>query len=484
MLRARLARGLKKELRAVYEGAAMGFSDVLSKTALEQAALIRSRHISSAELTRAYLARIESLDSRLNAFVAVFARRALAQAREKDAAVRRGGALPAFHGVPTAIKDLNFVRWTRTRMGSAGSLPLLLPFDDLTVGALRRAGFVFLGKTSTSEVGAMPVTEPAIHPPTRNPWNLEHSSGGSSGGAAAAVAARLVPIAQGSDGGGSIRGPSSFCHLFGIKPSRGRVANPFGRDDKEILYSTGPIARSVEDAATMLDALAGLDIGKPHWAPPPPRRYRELLQHPPPRLKVRVATTSLLGRTDPEIAQAVAGAAKVLEGLGHHVDEGVLPACSLDEFLPVWQHLVASVPLIRWSRAQPITRWLVEQGQRLTPGLALERRRELEARFRAVLDEADVWLMPTTPAPSPRVGTFSDRPPEEAFAEAAVIGAFTAIFNVTGQPAANVPLGLTRAGLPMGLQVSGRPFADDVVLQVSRQLEEAMPWRARVAPLD
>lgn len=461
----------------------MDFSDVLSKTALEQAALIRAKAISSVELTRAYLARIEALEPKLNAFVAVFDRRALAEAKEKDAAVRRGGPLPAFHGVPTAIKDLNFLRWTRTRMGSAGAFPILFPFDDLTVAALRRAGFVFLGKTTTSEVGAMPVTEPAIHAPTRNPWNLEHSSGGSSGGAAAAVAAQLVPIAQGSDGGGSIRGPSSFCHLYGIKPSRGRVANAFGREDKEIIYSTGPIARSVEDAATMLDALAGLDVGKPHWAPAPPRRYRELVQHAPPRLKVRVATTSLLGRTDPELAEAVTKAARVLESLGHDVGEGTLPACSLEEFLPIWQNLVASVPLIRWSRAQPITRWLVDGGKRLSPGLALKRRRELEARFLAVLDEADVWLMPTTPVPAPRVGSFSNRPPEEAFAEAAVIGAFTAIFNVTGQPAASVPLGLTRAGLPMGLQVSGRHFADDVVLQVSRQLEEALPWRSRVAPL-
>jgi amidase len=329
----------------------------------------------------------------------------------------------------------------------------------------------------------MPVTEPDIHAPTRNPWNTEHSSGGSSGGAAAAVAARMLPIAQGSDGGGSIRGPSSFCHLFGFKPSRGRVANSFGRDDKEIIYTCGPLARTVEDAAAMLDVLAGLDHGRPHWAPRPERTYRESLAVLPGKLQIRFSTRAPIGQTDPEIAAAIERTAKVLSDLGHHVEEAPLPECTLEEFLPIWQHLVGAVPLIRWSRTQPITRWLVEAGRALPPGLAVQRQRELARRFLDTFEQADLWLTPTTPVPAPRVGTFANRDPEEAFTEAARIGAFTAAFNVTGQPAANVPLGLTRAGLPMGGQLAGRPFADHVVLAVARQLELAMPWRERVAPL-
>ncbi|MBS2026590.1 MAG: amidase [Deltaproteobacteria bacterium] len=461
----------------------MGWNDVFAATALEQAALIRARSISSEELTRAYLERIERMNPRLNAFVSLFQRRALAAARSKDAALRRGEDLPTFHGVPTAIKDLNVVRWSRTRMGSRGMIPLILPIDDRTTAAVRRGGFVILGKTATSELGAMPVTEPDTHAPTRNPWNLGHSPGGSSGGAAAAVAARLLPIAQGSDGGGSIRGPSSFCHLFGIKPSRGRVPNAFAQPDKEVIYTSGPIARGVEDAAAMLDVLAGLDVGRPHWATPPVQPYRASSMKTPPRLKVRFVTRSPLGQTDPEIAEAVERAARVLEGLGHAVEPGTLPECTLEEFLPVWQHLIASVPLIRWSLAQPITRWLVEGGQALPRGLAKERRRALEARFLSAFGDADLWLTPTTPVAAPAIGAFANRPPAEAFADAARIGAFTAAFNVTGQPATNVPLGLNRAGLPMGLQIAGRPFADDVVLSVSRQLELAMPWAARVAPL-
>jgi amidase len=462
----------------------MSWNDVFAATALEQAALIRNKSISSEELVGAYLDRIELLEPKLNAFVTTFRRRAIADARTKDQAVKRREDLPAFHGVPTAIKDLNLVRWTRMRMGSRGSLPFISPVDDSTTASVRRGGFVIVGKTTTSEIGAMPVTEPDIHAPTRNPWNVDHSSGGSSGGAAAAVAARMIPIAQGSDGGGSIRGPSSFCHLFGIKPSRGRVPNAYGRNDQEILYTSGPIARSVEDAAAMLDILSGFDIGRPHWAPAPERTYRQSHGVMPGKpLKIRFGTNAPIGETDPEIIAAVESAAKVLSDLGHDVDSAMLPVCTLEEFLPIWQQLIADVPLMRWSLAQPVTQWLVDAGKRLPAGLAQQRRRELEARFLAVFDTADIWLTPTTPIAAPVVGAFANRPPAEAFAEAARIGGFTAAFNVTGQPASSIPLGLNSAGLPMGLQVAGRKFADDVVLAVSRQLEVAMPWRARTAPI-
>ncbi len=461
----------------------MSWNDVLNATALEQARLVRTRAVSSEELTRLYLGRIDALDGALHAFVSTSYRRALADARKKDEAVRRGEALPLFHGVPTGIKDLNFVRWSRTRMGSRGSLPFPSPLDDLTTAAVRRGGFVILGKTATSEVGAMPVTEPDIHPPTRNPWSLDLSAGGSSGGAAAAVAGRLLPIAQGSDGGGSIRLPAGFCHLYGLKPSRGRLPNAFGRPDRDILYSCGPIAQDVADAAAMLDVLAGLDVGQPHWAPPPPRPYRETFAAPLPRLRVRFTTRAPLGTTDPELVTAVEDAARCLAEAGHDVEEATLPLTPLEEFLPVWQHLVASVPFIRWSQVQPITRWLAEAGRRWTPAQVLARQRDLAARYLACFELADVWLSPTSPVPAPRVGAYAHRPPEEAFADAATLGSFTAIFNVTGQPAASVPLGLTRAGLPFGLQIAGRPFADDVVLRVSRFFEEARPWRGRRPPL-
>jgi amidase len=461
----------------------VSWNDVLAATALEQADLIKRRALSSEELVRLYLDRIERIDPRVNAFVSTFRRRALADARDKDAMVRRGEPLPAFHGVPTGIKDLNIVRFSWTRMGSRGTPPLFLPFDDKTTAAVRRGGFVILGKLATSELGAMPVTEPDIHPPTRNPWNVWHTPGGSSGGSGAAVAARLLPIAQGSDGAGSIRIPSAFCHLYGIKPARGRVPNAFGKPDRDILYTCGPIARSVEDAAAMLDVLAGLDVGRPHWAPPPPRPYRELLSARPERLTVRLCTRAPMGETHPEIAAAVARAARIFEDLGHHVEEASLPNGTLEEFLPLWQRLIADVPHAYFPRTQPITRWLGEPGKSRSRAEMVALHRTLAARLAAELDVADLWITPTVAVPPPRVGSFAGRPPAEAFADAAVLGAFTAAFNLTGQPAASVPLGLTSEGLPMGLQIAGRPHREDVVLAVSRQLEEAMPWRARCAPL-
>ncbi len=461
----------------------MRFTEVLSKTALEQAELIKSKQISSEELVKATLERLDALNPKFNAFVTLFHRRALRDAKAKDAAVRRGEKLPAFHGVPIGVKDLNFVRFSRTRMGSAGSLPFLSPMDDRSAASVRRGGFVILGKTATSEVGALPVTEPDIHPPTKNPWNLGHTSGGSSGGAAAAVAAHLLPIAHGSDGGGSVRLPSAFCHLFGHKASRGRIPNAFGRPDQEIIYTCGPLAHSVEDAATLLDILARLDIGKPHWAPAPSEPYRAAITRAPGKLRVRFTTFTPLTATDPEIAEGVVvRVAKLLAAEGHEVEEMALPTATLEEFLPVWQHLIATIPLIRWSKTQPVTKWLHDEGIKLDPEQVATRRRELERRFVAAFENVDVWLTPTSPVVAPALGRYGGLPPAQAFHEVAPVGAFTAIFNATGQPAASVPMGLTRAGMPMGVQLAGRPLGDEVVLRLARQLEQLMPWRGRVAP--
>jgi amidase len=368
-------------------------------------------------------------------------------------------------------------------MGSRATLPIFSPVDDTTTASLRRGGFVILGKLATSELGAMPIIETDTHAPTRNPWSPRHSAGGSSGGSGAAVAAGLLPIAQGSDGGGSIRIPAALCHLYGIKPSRGRVPNAFGKPDRDVLYTCGPIARSVEDAAAMLDVMAGLDGGRPHWAPPPPRTYRALLGEPLKPLKIRFTTKSPMVETHPEIAAAVESAARLLADLGHHVEEGQLPAMTLEEFLPLWQHVIADVPFVRWSRAQPVTRWLAEPGRRLDGAQMASLRQTLAARHLRTYNEVDVWLTPTVAIPAPEVGAFAHLPPEEAFRGAGQLGAFTAPFNITGQPAASVPLGLTRAGLPMGLQIVGRELADDVVLALSRQFEEAAPWRGRRAPV-
>jgi amidase len=462
--------------------------DILRASALEQAGWVRDRRISSEELTRFYLDRIERFEPQLNAFTEIFRRRALLSARFKDAMRgrrSRGDSAPPFDGVPIGIKDLNIVRGSRTRFGSAAVPHLMFPFDDYNVAQLRRGGFVILGKLTTSELGAMPVTEPDIHDPTRNPWDLGRSAGGSSGGSGAAVAGGLLPIAHGSDGAGSIRIPASFCHLYGFKPSRGRVRNQFGLKDRQILYTSGPIARSVDDAAAMLDVLAGIVDGRPHWAPPPPRPFGELARERPRRLRIHMNTRAPLGTTHPEVAATVEHAAEVLRKLGHTVVEAPLPDGSFEEVLPLWQMLVAQMPVLpwRWSRVQPITRWLAEAGRRLRAADVNALQRRLEARLRADLDAADLWLTPTTPNPAPRIGCYTSLQPRDGFMTAAQMGSFTAAFNISGYPAASLPLALTSDGLPIGVQLGGRLYADAEVLAVSRELEEALPWRDRLAPL-
>jgi amidase len=479
--RVRMSRGTALRFSAM--SVRESFGEVMESSALEQARLIREGQISSEELVRSYLDRIARLNPRFVAFVDVFRRRALVAARWKDLQRRRArGPLPPFHGIPIGVKDLNVIRGTKTRFGSRAVPHLVLPFDDRTVGALRRGGFVFVGKLSTSEMGAMPVTEPDIHPPTRNPWAPSRSSGGSSGGSGAAVAAGMLPLAQGSDGAGSIRIPAAFCHLFGLKPSRGRLPNQFGLPDRHILYTSGPITRTVDDAAAMLDVLAGIDHGRPHWAPAPERPFRELAVRSPRRLRVRFVLRTPFVDTHPEIASAVESAARRLAAHGHDVEEGQAPEGTLEEFLPLWQHLIAQMPFFRLRRAQPITRWLIEPGRALKGRDVAALQMALEARMRPVLDAADLWVTPTVGQPAPLVGAFRDRPPADGFAAAAAIGGFTAVFNLTGQPAASVPLGLTSDGLPMGLQLAGRLFAEGEVLAVARQLEAEMPWQHRRPP--
>lgn len=458
-------------------------SDLLDATALEQARLVRSREISSEDLTRLYLDRIDRLNPRLQAFVTVFRRDALSVARGKDRMTKQKGAdLPPFHGVPIGIKDLNGVRGTFGRLGSRAFRYLVWPIDDPSVAQIRKGGFVFVGKLATSELGAMPVTEPDIHPPTRNPWDLRFTPGGSSGGSGAAVAAGLIPLAHGSDGAGSIRIPSSFCHLFGIKPSRGRVPNPFERGTNT-LTTCGPIARTVEDAAAMLDVQAGMTVGKPSSAPLPEASFLELCRRSPGRLRIRFATRSPLGETHPEIALAVQRTATLLEGLGHSVEEGSTPEGEVSGFLPIWQKLVAMAPVLRPSVLQPVTRWLYLAGKQLRAADVEALRRELDDRVRAWFGDVDLWVTPTVPVLPPAIHAFRDLPPEEAFHRAAHLGAFTAGFNITGQPAVNVPAGVSEEGLPIGVQLAGRPLGDATVLAVSKQLEDAAPWAMRRAAL-
>jgi amidase len=429
--------------------------------ALELADRLRRREVSSVELVADCLARIERLDPTLHAFVEVFERRALAAARRADLALAAGDA-PRFTGVPIGIKDVNFVRGAFTRAGSRAFRWMFSPVDDRTVARLRAAGFVIVGKLATSELGAMPVTEPDTHPATRNPWQLELTPGGSSGGSAAAVASGMLPIAQGSDGAGSIRIPSSLCGLVGLKPSRGRVAEHVGKPQPRGLAVNGPIARTVDDAAAILDVL---DAG-----PPPPRPFLEAARRPPAKLRIRVGTRSSLTTLHPEVAAAVERTARRLAALGHTI--ALAPALSgeLDEFLPLWQHAIAGAPVLRPSLLQPVTRWLYDAGRQLAPG-AMERAHDvLVERIAAWFGDADVMLTPTVAVPPPAVGAWRGLDPRAAFEGATRLGAFTAPFNISGQPAITIPAGQGSWGTPIGVQLGGKLFDEATLLALANQL--------------
>jgi amidase len=441
--------------------------------------MIRSGQLSSEELTSFYLRRIQTLDEKTHAFVEVLAEEALRTARKADRAPAPDGAL--FYGVPIGIKDLNAVRGTFLRMGSRAFTRFLTPADDLVVARIRRAGFIIVGKTTTSELGALPVTEPDIHPPSRNPWDLGVTPGGSSGGAGAALAADLIPIAQGSDGGGSVRIPASFCGVVGFKPSRGVVENPFGIDLPDIVWTCGPMAHSVEDAAALLDVMAK--------APPTPSAvlegtggatFLELCRRKVRPLRVRFATSVHVVATTDEIRETTERAAQLLMELGHRVEmQSSLSGVEIDEFLPVWQELIAGVPVSDWSLTQPLTRWLGEQGKKLQRRDVAAAIASISERIFAVCGDADMWLTPTVAVFPPPIGALKDMPPLETFRRAAELGAFTAPFNVSGQPAISIPAAMSRAGHPIGVQLIGKPGDDATVLAIGRALAERLDWRGR-----
>ena len=352
---------------------------------------------------------------------------------------------------------------------------------------MRAAGFVIVGKLATAEVGALPVTEPLTHGPTLTPWCLgtepssgagpmgPRSAGGSSGGSGAAVAARLIPIAPGSDGAGSIRIPGAFNGLVGIKPSRGLVANAYGLPDRNILYTDGPLARSVVDAAHLLDALTGATVGSRSWAPAPSASFAAATKLPPRPLRIRVATEHALAATEPDIRDATLRIAAVLAGHGHHVEPGTWLATAIDEFLPIWQHAVAqSRYIIRRSGMSPVTAWLHARGRRITSAAAEARKAALAQQVDAWFGDVDVWLSPTVCMDAPPVGLAAGSDGEAAFLRAAPLGGFTALFNLSGGPAITIPVGLSRTGLPIGVQIAGRLYDDLTLIQLAAQLEASV----------
>jgi aspartyl-tRNA(Asn)/glutamyl-tRNA(Gln) amidotransferase subunit A len=465
--------------------------DVLWRSALELAALIRTKQVSPVELAERVLERIALLNPRLNAFCHVSVDATRSAAREAEIAVLKGEPLGILHGVPFSAKDVLDTRGMATTYGSRLFADAVPEHDAVAVARLRADRAVILGKTTTSEFGHKAVTESPLFGVTRNPWRLDCTPGGSSGGAAAAVASGLGPIALGTDGGGSVRIPAAFCGVFGFKPSFGRVPSHPASLAWSHVDHVGPITRTVRDAAAVLDVIAGDDDRDRRSLPGGSGSYLEACEDDIKGLHVAWSPDLGYATVAQEVRTLCENAAAEFEGLGCHV-EVVSPGWENPE--GPFGTLIAAQFYAAWSDRLPAAESLMDATlvKFIRRGGSISAREYLLAyaaaeaywqEVRTFLERFDLLLTPTV-----AVAPFSagQSPPREIEGEAvSVLGwmPFTYPFNLTGQPAASVPVGFTTSGLPVGLQIVGRRHADGAVLAAARAFEAACPWVARCPPL-
>jgi amidase len=463
--------------------------DLAFTPATELAELVRLKKVSPVELVDLYATRIEELNPKLGAYLTTTIDQARDQAKEAETKIN-GDDLPPFFGVPISIKDLNDTKGVRTTHGNGAFKDRIPDFDEAVVTRIKQAGFIMLGKTNAPEFGSTCFTDPPAYFPARNPWDTERTTGGSSGGAAGALAAGLCPVSQGSDGGGSIRIPASLCGLYGIKPSRGRVsAAPRGNS---FLSQDGPISRTVADSAALLDVLAGYELGDSWWAPPPERPFAEEVGRDPGRLRIALSA-------DPPLDTGVAaanseGARKagaLLADLGHEVvemDPPPWPQEVVEDFLTVWAvRTCAYDPMPPFESLEPVNQALIEYGRTIDGPQIVQAEARIMKASRVLVSfftEYDVLVTPTVAGPPPIIGSYRD--PNEPIAElinAAALVPFTPPWNTTGQPAVSIPLHWDDQGLPVGVQIIGRPADEATLIRLSAQLEDASPWADRRPPV-
>jgi aspartyl-tRNA(Asn)/glutamyl-tRNA(Gln) amidotransferase subunit A len=458
----------------------MTSDDIAYASAHELLDCYRSKALSPVEVARFFLDRIDALQPKLNAFVVVDREGALAAARASEQRWQQGKPQAALDGVPVTIKDLVMMRGFPTRRGTRLIDPVPDAFDGPATARLREAGAVILGKTTTPEFGWKAIGDSPLTGISRNPWHLDHTPGGSSAGAAAACAAGIGPLHVGSDGAGSIRIPSAFCGIFGIKATFGRVpaypASPMGT-----LSNVGPMTRNVRDAALMLNVLSGSDDRDPFGLPPDGRDWRDGIDDGVRGLKVAYSSDLGYAKVDPDIAAAVATAARRFEELGASVEEvrEVFPS-PRDALMTIWAagtaRVMAGLPKGRASECDPGFAAVAEKGAGISAAdfLAAEAERfALSVRMAEFHRKYDLLLTPMMPVPALPVGQDLNDPATER--DWIDWSPFSYPFNMTRQPAATVPCGLTSGGLPIGLQIVGPLYADDRVLRAARAFEATQP---------
>jgi len=467
-------------------------SDLMLRSAIELAGMVRSGEISARELVEASLERIEELNPALNAFVDIDAERALAAAD----AVKPGDERP-FAGVPTAIKNNRPVQGLRLTYGCPLMAQNMCDYDHNITRRLKEAGFVIVGTTTLPEYGILPTSEARIFGPTRNPWDLQRTPGGSSGGAAADVASGMLPVAHGNDGGGSVRIPAACCGLVGLKPSRGRISAAPELGDSS-LGIDGMLTRTVADTAAILDVLAGYELGDATWAPDPPEPFARSAAGDPGRLRIAATTLPPIPDTavDPMCARAVQDAAELLRSLGHEVEE-VDPPWQADGLQQLFgavfsNHIALSIAYSgmvagRTPSAddmEPMSWAIFSMIEKLNAVQGMGAAVQLQAFARRLITFLAPYDALLTPALAERplpLGTLDTSAPEpmSTFTRSGLFTPFTPVVNATGQPGISVPLFEGEDGLPLGVQLIGRPAGEGQLLALAAQLEAARPWAER-----
>jgi amidase len=460
----------------------------------ELAALVRDGELSALELVDAALERIAALEPQVNAFVDVDA----GGARETAGANGAGDGRP-FAGVPIAIKNNRAVAGRRLTLGAELMGDHAPAHDHNVTRRLREAGFVIVGTTAMPEWGILPVTEGRRQGPTRNPWDLQRTPGGSSGGSAAAVAAGMVPLAHGNDGGGSLRIPAACCGLVGLKPQRGRISHA-PDSGEQFLVQDGVLTRTVRETALLLDVLAGTEVGDATWAPEPAEPFAAAVAREPATLRIGVTTLMPLleAPLDPACERAAHDAAALLETLGHEVEEVQPPwhrPALLDLFTrafgpAICSSIAGAAQLAgRPPRAEDMeaVSWEIWQTSTRIDAVEAEiARRTLQSYARAVTRWAapyDALLTPALAQPPLPIGTLDPCGPDPAgtFERSGHFTPYTAISNVTGSPAISLPLYAREDGLPLAVQLIGRPAQEGALLALAAQIEAAAPWADRRA---
>jgi amidase len=467
------------------------------RPASELASMVRAGEVSARELVETSLERIEELNPVVNAFVELDAERALASAE----AIMPGDPRP-FAGVPIAIKNLRAVSGLRLTYGCQLMADYVSGYDHNVTRRLKQAGFVIVGTTTVPEYGILPTTEARLFGPTRNPWDLERTAGGSSGGAAAAVAAGMVPVAHGSDGGGSIRIPAACCGLVGLKPSRGRIS-PAPELGDSALSIDGVLTRTVADTALILDVIAGYELGDATWAPPPEEPFAVSASRRPGSSRsagLRIAASTLPPTpdavVDPSCARAVAEAAELLRSLGHEVEE-VDPPWQVEGLSELFGAVFATQVALSIAYSgiiagreptsedmEPMS-WAIfcmaRKANAVEVAAAGVRLQAFARRLVSFLEPYDALLTPALAERPLLLGTLDPAAPNpmSTFTRSGLFTPFTPPLNASGLPGISLPLFQGEDGLPLAVQVGGRPAGEGALLALAAQLEEGHPWIER-----